>query len=329
MTSPAAALLRIQEQETVSDLIAFLKKVYAESFTNGILLGLSGGIDSTLLAVLAVRLLGKEAVHAAYLFDRDSSIALGRAARGVAAWLGVSFTPVTIDQMMEERGVYAPASMRTTASSAWLNRLLHWAYCRAFGETPFITSLRAGSARQTNQRLEISQFQEMALQVEAGLNARHIHRRQLLEEMAATSNWLLLGAANRSEWLTGWFVRGGVDDLPIQPLKGLYKTQVRQLAAHLGIPEVIISQPPSPDMRRGVTDELALGVPYEHVDLVLDHLAGGVSGEQLREAGIAEREVERVREMSRLSWWKRGADFQPYPVDGGPSGGFRMNGKAA
>ena len=85
----------------------------------------------------------------------------------------------------------------------------------------------------------------------------------------------IIGAANRSEGMTGWFVPGGADDMPFQPLMGLYKTQVRQLARHLEVPVEIIRQAPSPDMMRGVTDEVALGIAYEKLDIVLDGIDRG------------------------------------------------------
>jgi NAD+ synthase len=86
-----------------------------------------------------------------------------------------------------------------------------------------------------------------------------------LESKARAQNWLLLGAANRSEWETGWFVKDGVDDLPYQPLMGLYKTQVRQLGRYLGVPGEIQQQVPSPDMMRGISDEYALGMSYSTI----------------------------------------------------------------
>jgi len=71
-----------------------------------------------------------------------------------------------------------------------------------------------------------------------------------------------LGTANRSEYLVGWFVKDGIDDLPFSPLIGLYKTQVRQLSEFLGLPFKIRNRLASPDMVKGITDEFALGISY-------------------------------------------------------------------
>jgi NAD+ synthase len=144
-----------------------------------------------------------------------------------------------------------------------------------------------------------------------------------------------MGTANRSEWLTGWFVVGGIDDLATQPLKGLYKTQVRQLAAVLGVPAHVRSATPSPDMMKGITDETALGLSYPTIDLALDVLAGGISGEQAAAAGLTAEELRRVGQWTALAAWKRTPPAQPGrlpepersdlpPVDGGPTGGLRV-----
>jgi NAD+ synthase len=143
-----------------------------------------------------------------------------------------------------------------------------------------------------------------------------------MEKKAERENLLLLGAANRTESMIGWFVKNGVDDLPIQPLSGLYKTQIRQLAAYLGLPREVVDQPPSPDMMKGITDEMAIGYSYAKMDLVLDYLEGGVTLEGLIKNNVTSKEIRDIKEIKRLSAWKRGKKKE-IPVDGGPRGGYR------
>jgi len=116
---------------------------------------------------------------------------------------------------------------------------------------------------------------------------------------------LLLGAANQSEWFVGWFVKDGIDYLTIQPLKGFNKTQIRQLAAFLGVPAGVVEQAPSPDMMKGISDEFALGIRYSKIDLILDHLEGGMTKESVLAAGCTEKQIRLVQEMKRHSEWKR------------------------
>jgi NAD+ synthase len=159
----------------------------------------------------------------------------------------------------------------------------------------------------------------------ASFEARHRYRREVLEALARENQWLPLGAANRTEWMVGWFVPGGIDDLAVQPIKGLYKTQVRQIGKHLDIPRPIMNQTPSPDMMRGITDEFALGVKYWKIDLVLDYLEGGLQREEVRKAGCSEAEIQLVSRMKELSAKRRTSRGETPPVDGTLGGGLRVD----
>jgi len=214
--------------------------------------------------------------------------------------------------------------MRITRLSPFINRFIYRLYHVIAGETPFVASLRAGEGEVGDRTPRSSVLKIVNQYAEEVFNARHRYRREVLESKARARNWLLLGAANRSEWEIGWFVKDGVDDLPYQPLIGLYKTQVRQLGRYLGVPSEIQQQAPSPDMMRGIGDEYALGMSYSTIDMGLDYLDGGLSRRVVRAAGVTEQELRRVREMKDLSSWKRRRMTEPLPVDGGRSGGLRL-----
>jgi NAD+ synthase len=319
-----SSYLRIDEKRTIERFVDYLQDLCESHATVGVLIGLSGGIDSSVLSTLAVKALGVDSVHLEYLYDQHSGHELRRNARLVAEWLGIELQERSIELAMREAAVYASLGMRATSFSGLLNRILHQTYQVLFRETPFISSLKLGS-NDASEAVSIQQgFRQIIRQPEAGLNARHIYRRQVLEERAYEKNWLLLGAANRTEWLVGWFVKDGIDDLPIQPLIGLYKTQVRQLAASLGLPPEVLHQAPSPDMMRGITDEFGLGLSYSRIDLILDHLDRGLSKEMLLDSGFHDREIRLVGEMHRLSQWKRGSAHTHFPIDGGHDGELRL-----
>jgi len=321
MTS--VSLLRIEEVRALEGIHAHIRKILHAQNADAVLLGLSGGIDSCLLATVAVQALGKSSVHAAYLYDSQSAGDLRRNVRVVSGWLGIETEEMSIEPFMRAMGVYASPEMRMTSISGALNRFLQRVYCRVHGESPFISSLRKGRVAESSGNNSNPDLQKKAGPIESAINSRHIYRRRFLESEAGKRNWALLGAANRTEWLTGWFVRGGVDDLPDQPLLGLYKTQVRQLAAFLKLPPGVQSAEPSPDMMKGITDESALGARYDHIDLALDWLEGGVTQSEILRAGVTEKEIRLVAEMKRISEWKRGSQQNFPPVDGGPSGGLR------
>ncbi|MFW6103568.1 MAG: NAD(+) synthase, partial [Bacteroidota bacterium] len=91
-----------------------------------------------------------------------------------------------------------------------------------------------------------------------------------LYQAAEENNSLAVGAANKTEHMTGFFVKFGIDhNSDIMPLLDLYKTQVTQIAQHIGVPEKIIHKAPTPDMIPGITDEMAFELPYSELDKIL------------------------------------------------------------
>jgi NAD+ synthase len=77
---------------------------------------------------------------------------------------------------------------------------------------------------------------------------------------------MVIGSGNKSELVTGYFTKYGDSGVDILPLGNLVKAQVRDLAAYLGIPEEIISKPPSAGLWQGQTDETEMGVTYQEID---------------------------------------------------------------
>jgi len=284
----------------------------------GVLMGLSGGVDSAALATLATQTLGADRVHAAFLYDCHTEADSYRKVDQMAEWLGISVAKVDIEPVMREQDIYGVWFLRPGRLIGLINRrLLDVAYRLLFRETPFQSTLRRGQfGRRWLQRFV---YNRTIRHVEAAFNARHRYRRVWLEDEAASRRLLLLGAANRTEADVGWFVHGGIDGLPSdrQPLIGLYKTEIHLLADHLDLPENIRTQVPSPDMLHGVRDESAIGLRYSKIDRVLAGLERGWTDDQLRAAGATPREIRVVRQLNDLSAWKReseGEDARPLPV---------------
>ncbi len=91
----------------------------------------------------------------------------------------------------------------------------------------------------------------------------------LLYDLSKKYNALVLGTENKTEHLLGYFTRFGDEASDIEPLQNLYKTQVKQLASYLGVPEEIIKKPPTAGMWQGQTDEGEFGFTYEEADQIL------------------------------------------------------------
>lgn len=107
----------------------------------------------------------------------------------------------------------------------------------------------------------------------ANLKARI--RMTLLYYFSNIHNGIVLGTTNRSEYLTGYFTKFGDGACDVEPIMHLYKTQVREIAAYLGIPDNIISKPPSAGLWTGQTDEEELGISYSSLDAVLQKMDSG------------------------------------------------------
>ena len=117
---------------------------------------------------------------------------------------------------------------------------------------------------------------------------------------------LVVGTGNKTEILLGYTTLYGDSACALNPIGDLYKTQVRQLAKDLQIPEVIIAKAPSADLWTGQTDEGELGFTYENVDRLLCLLVDQrYSPEECVEAGFAEKFVRQVVERVRRSQFKR------------------------
>jgi len=89
---------------------------------------------------------------------------------------------------------------------------------------------------------------------------------------AERRGYAVVGTTNKTEYLTGFYVKWGDDSNDIEPLMHLYKTQVLDLAKLLAIPHSIIDKKPSPDLAPGITDEYAMGITYKDLDRILEKI---------------------------------------------------------
>lgn len=87
---------------------------------------------------------------------------------------------------------------------------------------------------------------------------------------ANTLGRMVVGTGNRSELLVGYFTKYGDAGVDLLPIAGLFKHQVRELAREIGVPEPIISKPPSAGLWEGQTDEQEMGITYEELDRILE-----------------------------------------------------------
>lgn len=128
----------------------------------------------------------------------------------------------------------------------------------------------------------------------------------ILYDQSEAFNGLVVGTGNKTEILLGYTTLYGDSACAINPIGDLYKTQLRQLARYLGIPDVVIEKPPSADLWIGQTDEGELGFTYEKVDQLLYLLIDQrYSPEDCIQAGFSEKFVRGVVNRVRRNQFKR------------------------
>lgn len=130
-------------------------------------------------------------------------------------------------------------------------------------------------------------------------------RAAVLFDQSAKLAALPLGTGNKSERLLGYFTWHADDAPPVNPLGDLFKTQVLTLARHLGVPNEIVSKPPSADLVPGVHDEDELGISYRRADPILLGLVRGHAPQALAAGGFSAADVEVVRRRLSGTHWKR------------------------
>src|SRR5213080_3363088 len=195
-------------------LVSFLKDevVRRRGFTKGIV-GLSGGVDSSLTAFLAVEALGKENVIGVRMPYKTSSPESLQHAQLVIDQLGIESLTIDI----------------TAAVDGYLSQVE-----------------KNGAADPTRRG-----------------NVMARERMIVLFDLSAKYRALPLGTGNKSERLLGYFTWHADDSPPVNPLGDLFKTQVRALARHVGVPEVILGKPHTPDLVPGQTTEGDYGISYD------------------------------------------------------------------
>lgn len=159
--------------------------------------------------------------------------------------------------------------------------------------------------------IDISAAVDGYLQYEDGADARRRGnvmartRMVVLFDQSAKLNALPIGTGNKTERLLGYFTWHADDAPPVNPIGDLFKTQVWQLAKHVGVPQRLIEKAPTADLDADQTDEGDLGISYARADAILAQMLLGYSDRQLVERGFAEEDVSLVRKRVDGTHWKR------------------------
>ena len=251
--------LRFSEAEleaTRERIVSFIADTVEDAGAEGAVLGLSGGIDSTLTAHLAVEALGDDGLHGLTMPSEVNDPDVMSDAERVAADLGIEYDVVPIQPVAEAvfDALPGPAEDRTARGNVYVRTR---AVCNYL--------------------------------------------------VANAEDRVVLGTGNRAEAMTGYYTKYGDQAVDCNPIGTLYKQQVRQLAAHVGVPRDLVMREPTAGMWEDQTDAAEMGVDYDTVDAILAvHVDGGLSrAATIRELDVPADAVDRVVDLYEASAHKR------------------------
>ena len=295
----SASTLRIDAEAATDRIAAVIREqVLRRLRKRGVVLGLSGGIDSGVTAALCARALGPEKVFAVLMPEKDSDPESLRLGRLMVEALGLPSAVEDIAPMLTAAGCYErrDAFIRQVVPAFGPSWGCKVAIANAVaGDGYSLTQLVVQSPDGVQQKLRMPL--EVYLGIVAATNMKQRTRKQIEYYHADRLNYAVAGTPNRLEYDQGFFVKNGDGAADVKPIAHLYKTQVYQLAEYLGVPEEIRRRPPTTDTwsLAQTQDEFYFSLPYERMDLCLYGLEHGVPAAAVgRAAGLTEDQVERV-----------------------------------
>jgi NAD+ synthase len=265
----------------------------------GVVVAVSGGIDSSACLALAVGAFGPKKVCAILMPERDSSSDSSRLGRALCERFGVEPIVEDIAPTLEALGCYRrrDEAIRTVFpeydSSYKQKIVLPQNLLDADRLNFYSVVIESPSGEQKTGRLPLKAY----LQVVASTNMKQRTRKLLEYYHADRLNYAVVGTPNRLEYDQGFFVKGGDGLADIKPIAHLYKTQVYALARHLGVPEEICSSTPTTDTYSlpQTQEEFYFALPYDKMDLLLYAYTNGVAAaEAAPPLGLTAEQVERV-----------------------------------
>jgi NAD+ synthase len=291
-----SGLLRIDAAREVERIVEHIRKtVFTSLKRKGAVVGVSGGIDSSVVAYLCARALGKERVLALFTPETDSSPDSLRLGRMVAEALGIRSVVEDITHILKGARAYErrDESVREVVpeyGEGYRCKIVLPNLVDADRYSIFSVVVQAPDGRTWKVRLSAS----ACLGVVAATNCKQRIRKLIEYYYADLLQYAVAGTPNRLEYDLGFFVKNGDGSADLKPIAHLYKSQVYQLAAFLGVPAEIQERLPTTDTYSLAQsqEEFYFSLPLEKMDLCLYGKNNGIAPSDL--AGAAGLEPEQV-----------------------------------
>ncbi len=285
-----------READRIAEVIR--RQVGQELHRRGAVVGVSGGIDSSVVAALCTRALGADNVLGIFMPERDSSSDSLQLGRLLTDCLGISAVVEDITAMLEGAGCYRrrdeairgvfPEYGPGYRSKIVLSDLLEGNRYRLYSVV-----ISDPDGREHKKRLPLEAYQTVV----AATNFKQRVRKMMEYYHADRLRYAVAGTPNRLEYDQGFFVKNGDGSADFKPIAHLYKTQVYRMAEYLGVPETICSRPPTTDTYslEQSQEEFFFSLPYDKMDICLYGKDHDVGAEQVGEVvGLRAQQVQRV-----------------------------------
>lgn len=292
-------LLKLDAEQEVAKITKQLRNLMKATIKRrGIVLGLSGGIDSSVTCGLCVKAFGPKKVFGLHMPERHSSDETLSLSTSVSDCFGIDSTHENISGILEAVGFYrryddAVRSVIPDYGEGWKSKIVIPNVIESNEFSLFSVVAQSPEGEIQKVRLPLKAY----LEILAATNFKQRTRKMLEYYHADRLNYAVAGTPNRLEYDQGFFVKLGDGAADVKPIAHLYKTQVYQLAEYLGVPAEIRKRPPTTDtysLPQG-QDEFYFSLPHAKMDLCLYGKNNGYSVEEVAEVmGLLPQQVQRV-----------------------------------
>lgn len=303
-------VLDINPEEETDRIIRYLRTIVYRKFKKrGAVLGVSGGIDSSVVAILCLKAFGRDRVQTLTMPEDDSSSDTSFYSHLLIDKFNFKYENENIGETLHALKCYkrrndAIREVVPEFEDDWKCKIVLPKTHRT-GQLNFFTVVAESPGGEIlSRRLTVPSY----LKIVAATNFKQRVRKMMEYYYAEKLNFANVGTPNQLEYDQGFFVKYGDGAADVKPIAHLYKTQVYQLAHYLGVPEEIIQRPPTTDTfsMAQTQDEFYFSLPYMEMDLCLygmdNRIPAAIIGEVI---GLSEEQVNRVfrdiRQKRRLS----------------------------